>query len=79
MVLRELADKVLELTGSRSRIVHQPLPTDDPRQRRPDISFAIQGLAWTPKISLEQGLKKTIGYFDRMLSGVVQEFKVATA
>jgi UDP-glucuronate decarboxylase len=77
--MRELADKVLELTGSRSRIVHQPLPTDDPRQRRPDISFAIQGLAWTPKIYLEQGLKKTIGYFDRMLSGVVQEFKVATA
>jgi UDP-glucuronate decarboxylase len=64
----ELASTVIELTGSRSRIVHRPLPQDDPRQRRPDISQANQLLSWTPRISLEDGLIKTIAYFDELLS-----------
>ncbi|HSW13471.1 MAG TPA: UDP-glucuronic acid decarboxylase family protein [Solimonas sp.] len=63
----ELAEKVLKLTGSRSRIVHMPLPADDPRQRRPDISLAKQELDWTPKVALEDGLRETIAYFRRTL------------
>jgi UDP-glucuronate decarboxylase len=63
----ELASTVIELTGSRSRIVHRPLPQDDPRQRRPDISQANQLLSWTPRISLKDGLIKTIAYFDELL------------
>jgi UDP-glucuronate decarboxylase len=63
----ELASTVIELTGSRSRIVHRPLPQDDPRQRRPDISQANQLLLWTPRISLKDGLIKTIAYFDELL------------
>jgi UDP-glucuronate decarboxylase len=63
----ELAHKVLELTGSDSRIVFRPLPSDDPRQRRPDIHIAQERLGWTPKVSLEQGLIRTIRYFDQLL------------
>jgi UDP-glucuronate decarboxylase len=63
----ELARKVLDLTGSRSQIVFRPLPGDDPRQRRPDIRFARERLGWTPKVSLEQGLIRTIRYFDQLL------------
>src|SRR5258707_1833341 len=59
----ELATTVIALTGSRSRIVHRPLPQDDPRQRRPDISQANQLLSWAPHISLNDGLIKTISYF----------------
>ncbi len=59
----ELAEKVIRLTGSRSRIVHMPLPSDDPTQRRPDITLARQELNWEPKIMLEEGLLKTIDYF----------------
>lgn len=59
----ELAQKVIALTGSRSRIVYQPLPADDPRQRQPDISLARKRLAWQPTIELEEGLQKTIDYF----------------
>lgn len=59
----ELAEKVLELTGSRSNIVFQPLPSDDPVQRRPDISLAKREFNWEPKVSLEDGLKETIAYF----------------
>ncbi len=65
--IRELAEKVLSLTGSRSRLVFRPLPTDDPRQRQPDISLARQALQWQPAVSLEDGLKHTIGYFKRVL------------
>jgi UDP-glucuronate decarboxylase len=61
--IRELAEKVIRLTGSRSRIVHMPLPSDDPTQRRPDITLAQQELNWEPKIMLEEGLLKTIDYF----------------
>jgi UDP-glucuronate decarboxylase len=59
----ELAQKVIELTGSKSQILQQPLPQDDPRQRRPDISVAKSMLNWEPKINLEEGLLKTIDYF----------------
>ena len=63
----ELARQVLELTGSASKIVHQPLPADDPRQRRPDLTLANQLLGWAPGISLHEGLKKTIAYFKTMV------------
>jgi UDP-glucuronate decarboxylase len=63
----ELAHKVLELTGSDSPIVFRPLPGDDPRQRRPDIHIAQERLGWTPKVSLEHGLIRTIRYFDQLL------------
>jgi UDP-glucuronate decarboxylase len=64
----ELARKVIELTGSGSKIVFRSLPADDPRQRRPDIRIARERLGWTPKVPLEQGLIRTIRYFDRLLS-----------
>jgi UDP-glucuronate decarboxylase len=59
----ELAEMVIRLTGSRSKLVYVPLPSDDPRQRQPDISLARNTLAWEPKVSLEEGLKETISYF----------------
>jgi UDP-glucuronate decarboxylase len=65
--IRELADKVIELTGSRSSIVAKPLPSDDPLQRKPDISLAKAKLGWTPKIQLDEGLRSTIAYFDQLL------------
>ena len=63
----ELADLIIRLTGSKSRIVFKPLPADDPVKRRPDISRAQQTLHWQPQIGLEEGLKKTIAYFDGVL------------
>jgi UDP-glucuronate decarboxylase len=63
----ELANKVIELTGSSSQIVQQPLPQDDPKQRRPDITVAKAMLGWEPKINLEQGLTKTIDYFKQAI------------
>jgi UDP-glucose 4-epimerase len=63
----ELAEKVIELTGSKSRIVQFPLPKDDPRQRRPDITQAKEMLNWEPKINLEQGLINTIDYFRKVV------------
>ncbi len=59
----ELAEQVLELTKSKSKIVHKPLPSDDPKQRRPDIALAKKHLKWEPTIPLAEGLKKTIAYF----------------
>ncbi|RDI50224.1 UDP-glucuronic acid decarboxylase family protein [Microvirga subterranea] len=64
----ELATMVVEMVGSRSSIVYHPLPVDDPRQRKPDISQAKRYLDWTPKVSLKEGLAKTIDYFDSVLS-----------
>lgn len=62
--IRELAEKVIELTGSKSKIIYEPLPSDDPKQRRPDITLANKMLAgWQPLIQLEEGLIKTIDYF----------------
>jgi UDP-glucuronate decarboxylase len=67
--MRELADLVLDLTGSASEVRHEPLPSDDPTQRCPDISFARKAIDWEPRVSLEAGLKQTIAYFDELLSG----------
>jgi UDP-glucuronate decarboxylase len=64
----ELAEKVIAQTGSNSKIVHQELPSDDPQQRQPDITIAQQKLGWEPTITLEEGLKPTIEYFDQLLS-----------
>jgi len=65
--IMELADLVIDLTGSKSKIVYKPLPSDDPMQRQPDITLAKSQLDWEPKIKLEEGLKKTITYFDQLL------------
>ncbi len=66
--IRELAEKVLALTGSRSGLAFEPLPQDDPRQRQPDIALARAELGWAPKVALEDGLKETIGYFRGLLA-----------
>ncbi|NLS07921.1 SDR family oxidoreductase [Rhizobium sp. P32RR-XVIII] len=70
--VRELAEMVIEMTGSRSGMVFKPLPTDDPTQRKPDISRARQELGWQPTVSLREGLEKTIAYFEWALSGGVR-------
>lgn len=64
----ELAQKIIQLTGSKSEIVFQPLPQDDPRQRRPDITLAKKQLDWEPKLKLEDGLQKTIEYFRQFVN-----------
>src|SRR4051794_41301244 len=69
MQIRELAEEVIKLTGSRSKIVFRNLPADDPLQRCPDISKAQSVLGWQPKVKLEEGLQRTIDYFDRLLAG----------
>jgi UDP-glucuronate decarboxylase len=66
--IRELADKVLALTGSKSRIERKPLPQDDPRQHQPDIGQATSKLGWQPKVGLEEGLKETVRYFRGLLA-----------
>jgi UDP-glucuronate decarboxylase len=66
--IRELATTVIDLTNARSRIVNKPLPQDDPRQRQPDISRAQEQLGWQPRVALKDGLARTIGYFDDLLS-----------
>lgn len=63
----ELAEQVINLTGSTSRLVYMPLPSDDPKQRQPDISLAERVLEWRPKVDLADGLKETIGYFKKRL------------
>jgi UDP-glucuronate decarboxylase len=68
--ISELAHKVIELIGSRSKLVFNPLPSDDPKQRKPDISLAKTTLGWEPKIPLAEGLKHTIAYFDALLKNV---------
>ena len=65
--IKELAEKVIEMTGSRSKLLYKPLPADDPAQRKPDIALAQEKLGWAPKICLEEGLKKTIAYFEEEL------------
>ena len=65
--IRELAELVIEMTGSRARIVHRPLPQDDPRQRQPDISRAQELLGWRPTTQLRAGLTRTIAYFEDLL------------
>jgi UDP-glucuronate decarboxylase len=63
----ELAEKIIDITGSKSKIVYEPLPLDDPMQRQPDISLAKKNLDWEPSVKLEDGLVKTIHYFDELL------------
>ncbi len=63
----ELAEKVLQLVGGQSKLVYQPLPTDDPRQRQPNIELAKEKLGWVPQVQLEDGLKETISYFRKTL------------
>ncbi len=65
--IRELAHLILELTGSRSKLIFHPLPGDDPKQRRPDITLAKRELKWEPKIQIKEGLMATILYFDQLL------------
>ena len=69
--IRQLAELVIELTGSSSSIIYEPLPSDDPTQRRPDISLAREKLEWEPKVPLREGLACTIAYFDNMLTNQV--------
>jgi UDP-glucuronate decarboxylase len=65
----ELAENILDLTGSKSKIIHLPLPADDPAQRQPDITLAKEKLGgWEPKVQLRDGLARTIEYFDQLLS-----------
>lgn len=67
--IRELAEKVIQLTGSKSRLTYSPLPDDDPTQRQPDIALAIKELnGWEPKIQLDEGLNRTISYFKNLLN-----------
>jgi UDP-glucuronate decarboxylase len=69
ITVRQLAERIVAMTGSRSRIVHQPLPQDDPRQRCPDIGRARALLDWQPTVALEAGLRRTIDYFEATLGG----------
>ena len=64
----QLAEAILKLSGSKSKIVHQPLPSDDPKQRQPNIELAKAKLAWQPKVNLEDGLKETIAYFKKVVA-----------
>ena len=64
----ELAEKVIKMTGSQSKIIHGALPSDDPKQRQPDITQARKVLGWEPKYSLDEGLKPTIAYFEKLLA-----------
>ncbi len=68
ITVRELAERVIAMTGARSKLVHAPLPQDDPMQRCPDITLARNTLDWQPNVKLEQGLARTISYFERLLS-----------
>jgi UDP-glucuronate decarboxylase len=63
----ELAERILALTGSRSKMIFLPLPTDDPRQRQPDIALARSTLAWTPRVPLDEGLRETVDYFRKIV------------
>lgn len=65
--IKELAEKVVDMTGSKSKLIYKPLPHDDPTQRQPDITLAREKLGWEPVITLEKGLKKTIPYFEKLL------------
>jgi UDP-glucuronate decarboxylase len=67
--IKELAEHVITLTGSKSKLVFKPLPSDDPKQRQPNIDLARQELGWEPKVPLKEGLIKTIAYFDELLKG----------
>jgi nucleoside-diphosphate-sugar epimerase len=63
MTIKEIAETIIRMTGSKSKLIYQPLPKDDPKQRRPDITLARTKLGWEPKVSLEEGLVTTLEYF----------------
>lgn len=65
--IKELAEKVIDLTGSKSKLDYKSLPSDDPIQRQPDITLARGQLGWEPEIQLEKGLEETIPYFEKQL------------
>jgi UDP-glucuronate decarboxylase len=65
--IKELAEIIIDLTNSKSELVYKPLPSDDPMQRQPDISLAKEKLNWEPRVTLKEGLEKTIPYFDHVL------------
>jgi UDP-glucuronate decarboxylase len=67
--IRELAELVIEMTGSKSELEFRPLPQDDPMQRKPDISRARETLGWEPSVALREGLTKTIEYFAQLRNG----------
>jgi nucleoside-diphosphate-sugar epimerase len=68
MTITEIAETIIRMTRSKSRIIYKPLPTDDPKQRRPDITRARTLLGWEPHVQLDEGLVKTIEYFRTKLS-----------
>jgi nucleoside-diphosphate-sugar epimerase len=68
MSIEDMAKLIIKMTGSKSNIVFKPLPTDDPKVRRPDITRARTLLGWEPKVALDQGLTATIGYFRKKMS-----------
>ena len=76
--INELANMVLALTGSRSKIIYRSLPADDPKQRQPDISLANATLDWAPNVQLEQGLNDTIAYFDKLLTCTSGRLRLVT-
>jgi UDP-glucuronate decarboxylase len=65
----QLAEMTIEMTGSKSALAFEPLPQDDPRHRQPDIALAMKHLDWKPSVALQEGLRHTIAYFDRIISG----------
>ncbi len=79
MTIRELAEKIVAMTGSKSSLVFKPLPHDDPVQRRPDISLAKRALGWEPKVALDQGLEATVAYFARLRGEMAGQNGDATA
>ncbi len=79
MTIRELAEKIVAMTGSKSPLVFKPLPHDDPVQRRPDISLAKRALGWEPKVALDQGLEATVAYFARLRGEMAGRNGEATA
>jgi UDP-glucuronate decarboxylase len=66
--IRELAELIRDVVGSKVPFIHQPLPMDDPQRRQPDIAYARQTLNWEPRVALRQGIEATVAYFDRLLS-----------
>ncbi|HVF94637.1 MAG TPA: UDP-glucuronic acid decarboxylase family protein [Sphingomonas sp.] len=78
LTVRELAERVIEMTGTRADVIYQPLPIDDPRRRRPDISRATAQLGWTPRVSIEDGLERTCAWFAAEL-GRVPELAIEAA
>jgi UDP-glucuronate decarboxylase len=73
ITIKDVAEEIISLTGSRSRLEYRPLPADDPRQRCPDISRARERLNWQPRVPLNTGLERTIAYFDGVLTRELQE------